>query len=152
MVSPICFDSTLPSSGSVTCCVAISNRHAPRQQTQHTHPQYSIDCFSIEHLSEGTRNAPWGWQFNAETYRIHHTQWINWMNNWCICWFYMHIFIGDFKGTSNIFWFSVRPRKFAKLWSIIRAQRGMGVFAACKREQSRSLGASFEARVFKRKA
>jgi hypothetical protein len=31
--------------------------HAPRHYTQHAHPQYSIDCFSIEHLSEGTRNA-----------------------------------------------------------------------------------------------
>jgi hypothetical protein len=26
---------------------------------QHAHPQYSFDCSSIEHLSEGTRNAPW---------------------------------------------------------------------------------------------
>jgi hypothetical protein len=26
--------------------------------TQHAHPQYSIDCSSIERLSEGTRNAP----------------------------------------------------------------------------------------------
>jgi hypothetical protein len=41
----------------VTWCVAIS------------HPQYSIDCSSIEHLSEGTRYAPWRWQCNAETCR-----------------------------------------------------------------------------------
>jgi hypothetical protein len=26
--------------------------------TQHAHPQYSIDCSPTEHLSEGTRNAP----------------------------------------------------------------------------------------------
>jgi hypothetical protein len=34
----------------------------------HDHPQYSIECSSIEHLSEGTRNAPWGWHCNAETW------------------------------------------------------------------------------------
>jgi hypothetical protein len=44
-----------------------SDRHAPRHWTQHAHPQCSIDCSSIEHLSEGTRNAPWRWQCNAET-------------------------------------------------------------------------------------
>jgi hypothetical protein len=27
---------------------------APR----HAHPQYSIDCSSVEHLPEGTRNSP----------------------------------------------------------------------------------------------
>jgi hypothetical protein len=27
-------------------------------QTQHAYPQYSIDCSSVEHLSEDTRNAP----------------------------------------------------------------------------------------------
>jgi hypothetical protein len=26
--------------------------------TEHTHPQYSIDCSSIEHLSEGTKKLP----------------------------------------------------------------------------------------------
>src|SRR5215471_12882158 len=35
---------------------------------QHAHPQYSIDCSSIEHLSEGTRR-----QCNAETCRSYHT-------------------------------------------------------------------------------
>jgi hypothetical protein len=25
------------------------------------------------HLSEGTRNAPWRWQYNAETCRSYHT-------------------------------------------------------------------------------
>jgi hypothetical protein len=30
---------------------------SPFQWTKHAHPQYFIDC-SIEHLSEGTRNAP----------------------------------------------------------------------------------------------
>jgi hypothetical protein len=35
--------------------------------------QYSIDCSSIEHLSEGTRNAPWRWQCNAETCSSYHT-------------------------------------------------------------------------------
>src|SRR5215510_6427360 len=30
--------------------------HATRHNTPQ-HPQYSIDCSSIEHLSEGTRNA-----------------------------------------------------------------------------------------------
>jgi hypothetical protein len=90
MVSSTCFGITLPSSGSVPSafwemlnwravdrilymgvlclvpwCVAILERYAP----QHTHPQYSIDCSSIEQLSEGTRNSPWRWQCNAETCR-----------------------------------------------------------------------------------
>jgi hypothetical protein len=43
-------------------------------------PQYSIDCSSIEHLSEVTRNAPWIWQCKAETCRSYH-----------ICWFFTHI-------------------------------------------------------------
>jgi hypothetical protein len=30
----------------------------PDLKTQHAHPQYSIDCSSTEHLSEGTRKAP----------------------------------------------------------------------------------------------
>jgi hypothetical protein len=51
----------------VTWCVAISDRHVPRHYTQHAHPQYSVNWSSIQHLSEGTGNAPWGWQCNAET-------------------------------------------------------------------------------------
>jgi hypothetical protein len=39
---------------------------------QHTHPQYSFNCSSIEHLSEDTRNAPWRWQYNAETCTSYH--------------------------------------------------------------------------------
>jgi hypothetical protein len=35
--------------------------------------QYSIDCSSIEHLSEGTRNIPGRWQCNAETCSSYHT-------------------------------------------------------------------------------
>jgi hypothetical protein len=67
MVAPTCFGITLPSSGNifwemsnwgavdrilwmgvlclVAWCVAISE------------PQYSIDCSSIQHLSEGARNT-----------------------------------------------------------------------------------------------
>jgi hypothetical protein len=30
----------------------------PSDKAQHAHPEYSIDCSSIEHLSEGTMNAP----------------------------------------------------------------------------------------------
>jgi hypothetical protein len=117
MLSLTCFGITLPSSGNVpsvfwdvlnwvavarilwmgvlclvTWCVAISDRHA--------HPQYSIDCSSIEHLSEGTSNAPWGWECNVETCRRYHTQLINWMDDWCICWLFTRIFNGVliFKG------------------------------------------------------
>jgi hypothetical protein len=81
MVAPTCFGITFPSPRNVpralwemlnwgpvdrilwmgvlclvTWCVAIWDR-----------------CSSIEHLSEGTRNAPWRWQCNAETCRIYHT-------------------------------------------------------------------------------
>jgi hypothetical protein len=42
-------------------------------RTQYAHPQYSIDCSSIEYLSEGTRNSPWRWQCNTETCRTYHT-------------------------------------------------------------------------------
>jgi hypothetical protein len=112
MVATTCFGITLPSSGSgpsafwkmlkwgavdrilwmgvlclVTWYVAISQRH----YTQHAHPQFSIDCSSIEHLSEGTRNAPWRRQCDTETCRSYHTQLINWMNNCCIGWFFMHV-------------------------------------------------------------
>jgi hypothetical protein len=38
--------------------VAISDRQAERHYIQHAHPQYSINCSSIEHLSRGTMNAP----------------------------------------------------------------------------------------------
>jgi hypothetical protein len=34
------------------------DHHAPRHWTQHAHPQYSIDCSSIEHILEDTRNPP----------------------------------------------------------------------------------------------
>jgi hypothetical protein len=107
MVAHTCFGITLPSSGIVssafwemlnwgavdrilwmgvlclaTWCGAI---------TQHAHPQYSIDWSSIQHLSEGTRNAPCRWQCNAETCRDYHTWLINWMNNWRTCWIFKHI-------------------------------------------------------------
>jgi hypothetical protein len=42
MVAPTCFSITFPCSGSVPGA----------------HSQYSIDCSSIEHLSEGTSNVP----------------------------------------------------------------------------------------------
>jgi hypothetical protein len=77
---------------------------APRHWTQHVHPQYSIDCSSIEYLSEGTRNAPWLWQSNAKTCRCYHTKLINWTNNWCICWFFTYILLGIliFKGLTAL--------------------------------------------------
>jgi hypothetical protein len=40
------------------CPVILDLVYAPRHWTQHAHPQYSIDCSSIEHFSEVTRNAP----------------------------------------------------------------------------------------------
>jgi hypothetical protein len=66
----------------------VRTHHATRQ---HAHPHYFVDCFSIEHHSEGTKNAPWGWKCNDETCRGYHTWLINWMNNWSICWFFTHI-------------------------------------------------------------
>src|SRR5215469_5669524 len=38
----------------VTWCVSCTTS----LDTTHAHPQYSIDCSSIEHLLQGTRNAP----------------------------------------------------------------------------------------------
>jgi hypothetical protein len=39
-----------------SCDVVRGAHHVTRDK--HAHPQYSIDCSSIEHPSEGTRNAP----------------------------------------------------------------------------------------------
>src|SRR5215469_11723837 len=41
----------------LVCDVVRRAHHVTRHNTPQ-HPQYSIDCSSIEHLSEGTRNAP----------------------------------------------------------------------------------------------
>jgi hypothetical protein len=87
MVAPTYFGITLPSSGSIPSVFweilnwgavdrilwrsQIATHHVTRKQQ--AHPQYSIDCSSIKHLSEGTRNASWGWQCNAEICRSHHT-------------------------------------------------------------------------------
>jgi hypothetical protein len=40
--------------GVVSSGVVVGARH----ETQHTHPQYSIDCSSIENLSDGTKTLP----------------------------------------------------------------------------------------------
>jgi hypothetical protein len=69
--------------------IRISVRHAPRHKTQHAHPQYSIDS-SIEHLSEGTRNAPWGWKYNAETCRSY-----SWFQIFAVFWI-LYIFFWVF--------------------------------------------------------
>jgi hypothetical protein len=103
VVALTCFGITLPSSGSVSSAFwEMMNRGAVDSIlwmgvlclvtwcvviTTHAHPQYSIDCSSIEHFLEDTRNAPWGWQCNAETCRSCHTWLINWMNNLYICCF-----------------------------------------------------------------
>jgi hypothetical protein len=75
-VAPTCFGITLLSSGSVPSAFwEMLNWEAVDRILWMcvAHPQYSIDWSSIEHLSEGTRNAPWGWQFNAETCRSYQT-------------------------------------------------------------------------------
>jgi hypothetical protein len=75
MVGATCFGITLPSSGNVTsvCWEMLNWGAVDRILTQHSHLYYSVDCSSVERLSEGTRNAPWGWQCNAETCRRYHT-------------------------------------------------------------------------------
>jgi hypothetical protein len=67
----------------------ISSDVMPR--TTSLDPQYCIDCSSIEHLSEGTKNAPWRWQCNAETCKSYHTHLINCVIDCCICSFFTHI-------------------------------------------------------------
>jgi hypothetical protein len=111
MVAATCFGITLPSLGSVpsafwgmlnwgavdrilwmgVLCLVTRVKHTTSlDATCHFH-NILIYCCSIQQLSEGTRNAPWGWQCNAETCRSYHTYLINWMDNWCICWFFTHI-------------------------------------------------------------
>jgi hypothetical protein len=82
MVVPICFGITLPSSGSVPSAFwemlnwgAVDRIH----NILSTAPQLSISQKAL------------GWQWNAETCRSYHTYLINWMNNWCVCWFFTHI-------------------------------------------------------------
>jgi hypothetical protein len=41
-----------------TYCIQLRGACAHDHYTQHAHPRYSIDCSSIEHLSEGTSNTP----------------------------------------------------------------------------------------------
>jgi hypothetical protein len=114
MVAPTCFGITLPSSGSVpsafwemlnwgavdrkfwmgVLCLVTGGAPHPTSLdiTRPTTIFYRLTIdYSIEHLSEGTRNATWWWQCNAETCRSYHTWLIDLINNWCICWFFTHI-------------------------------------------------------------
>jgi hypothetical protein len=75
---------------------------------------YIANWASIEHLWEGTRNAPWGWQCNAETCRSYHTYLLNRMNNWCICWFFTHIFTGV------LIFKALTPRRLYKSFGVKR--------------------------------
>jgi hypothetical protein len=49
--------------------ISLRSTRTTSLDTQHAHPQYSIDCSSIQHLSKGTKNTPWRGQFNAESCR-----------------------------------------------------------------------------------
>jgi hypothetical protein len=113
--APTCFGITLPSSGSVPSAFweMLNSGAVDRMlwmgvlflvtlwvHTQYANPQYSTDCSSIEHLSEGIRNAALRWQCNAETCRSSHTQLINWMKNCFICWFF-HAYINEMRGSRS---------------------------------------------------
>jgi hypothetical protein len=75
------------------CGIVRGNLRSPRTTSLDTTRPSTIfyQLLLIEHLSEDTRKAPWGRQCNVETCRRYHTQLINWMNNWCTCWFFTHI-------------------------------------------------------------
>jgi hypothetical protein len=92
VVAPTCFGITLPPPGSVRSAFwEMLNWGAVDIILR-----MGVLCLvtwgvAIWDLSEGNRNAPWGWQCNAETCRSYNTRLINWMNKMCICWFFTHI-------------------------------------------------------------
>jgi hypothetical protein len=74
-VAATCFGITLPSSVRVPSALweMLNWSSVSSILWMDGHPQYSIDCPSIEYLTEGTKNAPWVWQCNAETCSRYHT-------------------------------------------------------------------------------